>query len=70
MAFVAIWMDLEIIILSDVSHTKANIWYFLLVESKKRHKWTYLQYINRSIDTENKLNGYRKWGREKLGVWG
>ena len=25
MAFVAIWMDLEIIILNDVSQTKANI---------------------------------------------
>ena len=33
--FAAIWMDLEIIILSEVSQTKTNIiWYHLYVESK------------------------------------
>ena len=36
MPFAATRMDLEIIILSDVSQTKTNIiWYFLYVESKK-----------------------------------
>ena len=37
MLFAATWMDLEIIILSDVSQTLKNIiWYHLYVESKKR----------------------------------
>ena len=34
MPFAATWMDLEIIILSEVSHTKTNIIYHLYVESK------------------------------------
>ena len=42
MPFVATWMDLEIIILSEVS--QANIiWYHLYVESKIWHKLTNLQ---------------------------
>ena len=37
MPFAATWMDLEIVILSEVSQRKANIiWYHLYVESKKR----------------------------------
>ena len=36
MPFSATWMDLEIIILSEVSQTKTNIIYDLYVESKKR----------------------------------
>ena len=36
MPFAATWMDLEIIILSEVSQTNKNIiWYHLYVESKK-----------------------------------
>ena len=36
MPFAATWMDLEIIILSEVSQTKTNvIWYHLDMESKK-----------------------------------
>ena len=36
MPFAAIWMDSEIVILSEVSQTKTNIiWYHLYVESKK-----------------------------------
>ena len=35
MPFVVTWMDLEIIILSDISQTKTNT-YHLCVESKKR----------------------------------
>ena len=34
--FVATWMDLEIVILSEVRQRKLNIIYFLYVESKKR----------------------------------
>ena len=37
MPFVAAWMDLEIITLSEVSQTKTHaIWYHLYVESKKK----------------------------------
>ena len=36
MPFAAIWMDLEMIILIEVSQRKTNIiWYHLYVESKK-----------------------------------
>ena len=36
MPFVATWMDLEIIILSEVSQTETNIiWYHLYVEFEK-----------------------------------
>ena len=36
MPFAATWMDLEVIILSEVSQTKISIiWYHLYVESKK-----------------------------------
>jgi len=35
MPFAAAWMDLEIIILSEISWTKTNICYHLYVESKK-----------------------------------
>ena len=35
MPFAVTWMDLEIIILSEVSQTKTNIWYRLYAESKK-----------------------------------
>ena len=37
MPFAATWMDLEIVILSEVRQRKTNtIWYRLYVESKKR----------------------------------
>ena len=36
MPFAATWMNLEIIILSEVNQTKTNIWYHLQVESKKK----------------------------------
>ena len=56
-AIAATWMDLEIIILSEVSQRKVNIiWYHLYMESKKSwYKWTYLQNRNRLTDIENKL---------------
>ena len=57
MPFAAIWMNLEIIIPSEVNQKKkANIiWYHLYVESKIWHKWTYLQNRNRFTDRENRL---------------
>ena len=48
-------MDLEIIILSEVRQTNANIIYHLYVEPKKWYKWIYIQNKNRLIDIENKL---------------
>ena len=91
MPFAATWMDLEMIILSEVSQTEkdkhhitllicgrerriltnrppGSTWYCLYVESKIRHKWTYLQ--NRLTDIENSLMVPKgKGGRDKLGVW-
>ena len=44
MPFVATWMDLLILILSEVNLTKINIiWHCLYVESRKKwYKWIYL----------------------------
>ena len=57
MPFSATWMDLEIIIVSEVSQRKTNIiWYHLFVESKKIIlTWTYLQSRDRLTDIENNL---------------
>ena len=73
MPFAAIWMDLEIIILSKVCQKETNtIWYHLYVESKIWHKWTYLQNRNRLTDIENRLvvaKGEGGWGMDGLGGW-
>ena len=54
--FARTWMNLEIIILSDVSQRKTNtIWYYLYVKSKIWCKWTYLWIRNRLIDIKNRL---------------
>ena len=50
----ATWMELEIIILREISRKKTNaIWYHLHVESKMWNKWTYIW--NRIGDRENRL---------------
>ena len=71
MPFATTWMDLEIIILSEVCQKKTNIMILLYVEPKKWYKCTYLQ--NRSRLTDRKqIYGYQKGnvaGRDKLGVW-
>ena len=75
MPFAATWMDLEIIVLSEVSQTKTNIiWEHLYVESKKKTKkpkWTYFQNRKRVIHTEYKLMVIKgeRGERVKLGVW-
>ena len=54
-AIAATWMDLEIIILSEVRQRKPNIIFNLYVESEIWYNWTYLQNRNRLTDKENKL---------------
>ena len=49
------WMDLDFIILSEVSQKEKDITYHLYMESKIWQKWTYLQNRNRLTDTENRL---------------
>ena len=42
MPFAATWMDIGIIVLSEVSYRKTNIiWYLLYVECKKSYKLTF-----------------------------
>ena len=66
-------MDLENIMLSEISHTKTNTIYHLYVDSKKIIQMNiYTQNRNRLTDIEDKLlvtKGEKKVGRDKLGVW-
>ena len=70
----ATWMQLEIIILSEVSQKEKgkHIWYHLYVESKIGHKWTYLQNTNSLRNIENRFvvaKGDGGWGRGGVGGW-
>ena len=50
----ATWMDLEIIILNEVSQWKTNIiWYHLYVKSKNGYKWTYFEEQKQTHRLEN-----------------
>ena len=60
MPFAAMWIHLEIIILSEVSQIKTNIMCHLHVESKKMIQMNYLQNRNSLRDTENNLMGKKK----------
>ena len=65
MPIVAIWMELEILVLHEVRKRKTNtIWDHLYVESKIWHKRTYLQNRNKLIDIENRLVVAKEEGRE------
>ena len=58
MPFVATWMDLEIIIISEVKTDRERQIYEITSMrnlNKKLYKWTYLQNRNRLTDNENKL---------------
>ena len=55
MLLAAMWMDLEIIILSEVNQKdKYHISLTCEIHNKMWHKWTYLQNRNRLTDTENR----------------
>ena len=75
MPFAATWLDLEIILLTEIRKIKTNIiWSHLYVESNIWHKQTYLQNRNRPTDIENRLviaraGGEGRWGRDELGIW-
>ena len=64
--FTATWMDLEGIMLSEISQTeKDTVWYHLYVESKKYNKLVNTTKKRRLTDTENKLmvtSGKREGG--------
>ena len=66
-----IWMDLEIIILSEVSQTERQVSYHWYVQFLKEwYKWTYLQNRKRLRDIENKqVTKGERWGSDKLRVW-
>ena len=71
MPLAATWMDLEMIIPSEIGQTEKD-WCHLYKESKQWYKWTYLQKRNRLTDTENRFmanKGERIRGKDKLRVW-
>ena len=58
MPFAATWMDLEIVILSEVSQTQKDKYHMILLICgilKKKKKRTYLQNRNRLTVLENEL---------------
>ena len=68
MPFEATWVDLEMIILSEVGQTNV-IWCHLYTEYKEKHKLTYSQNSYSLIDIEHNVM-VTKWdGRNKLEVW-
>ena len=72
MPFAATWIDLEIIMLKDVSQRERQMSYDLYVASKIWHKWTYLWNRSRLTDIENRLvvaEGTVGWARSGLRVW-
>ena len=76
MPFVAAWMDLETIILSEVSQTvkeKHHMMSLICGILKEVYKLTYLQSINRLIDNGKLMvtNGDRwGWGgRDGMRIW-
>ena len=73
MPFAATWMDLEIIILSEVRQRKTIIIYHLYVESKKNDT-NQLIYKTETDSWTSKTHFQLPKGnmvvRDKLGVWG
>ena len=70
MTFAATWMELQNIILSEVSQRQTNIiWYYSYMESKKVIQMNLCTKQNKLRDTENKLMVTKGERGEKLGVW-
>ena len=68
MPFAATWMDLEIIIISEVSQTEKDKYHMILLIFKKRYKWTYLQNRNRPTQKTNLWLPKEKAGGRDSGV--
>ena len=70
MPFAATWMDLEIVLLTEVSQIKTNITYHLYVDSKTWHKWTYVWNGNRFTGIETRPVDVKEEGRLGMEVLG
>ena len=73
MPSVAIWIDLEVIILSKVSQKEKNKHHIILLlggKFKKWYEWTYLQKMSHRYRKQTYSYQRGKVGaRDKLGVW-
>ena len=73
MPFVATWMNLEMIVLGEVSQRKTNIiWYRLYVESKKMIQMNLFTEQKQTHRLRKQTYGYQSEkgvGRDKLEVW-
>ena len=73
MPLAATWMDLEIVILSEVRERQISydITYMWNLKKKKWYKWTYLQNRNRVTDIRTNLLLLKEKGegRDELGDW-
>ena len=72
MPFAATRMDLEIIIISEVSQRKTNIMWILHILGiyKKKLQIKHLKNRNKSHRHRKQTEGYQRGERDKLGVWG
>ena len=70
MAFAATWIDLEIIILSEVSQRKTNIICYQLYVESKRNTNEFIYKIEAHRHRKQTYSYQRgKMGEDKLGVW-
>ena len=60
MSFAATWINLDIIILSEVSQTKTDIWYHLYVKSKKMTQMNLFTKQKETHKLREQTSGY--WG--------
>ena len=67
MSFAATWMDLETVILNEVSQTE-KYKYHLHVESKENGT-NELIYTKQKQSHRYRIQTYGYWGEDKLGYW-